>query len=49
MRFWHEYHFGVAPKEFLRTTPKSDLLFSKACDGWTWLTDKSRFKQKHKT
>lgn len=46
VRFWHEYHFGVAPKEFLRTTPKSDLVLSKACSyTYTWLADKGCFKR----
>ena len=46
VRFWHEYHFGVAPKEFLRSTPKSELVQSKACFyKYTWLTDKGCFKR----
>jgi hypothetical protein len=45
VRFWHEYHFGVAPKRFLRDTPKSELSFSKACSyKYTWLADENRFK-----
>lgn len=46
VRFWHEYHFGVAPKEFLRSTPKSDLIFSKACDyHYSWVDSENRIKR----
>jgi len=46
VRFWHEYHFGEAPKEFRYSTPKSDLVFSKACFwAYSWLTAKGCFKR----
>jgi hypothetical protein len=46
VRFWHQYHFGEAPKEFRYSTRREDLVFSQACSyQYTWLADKNRFKR----
>ncbi len=46
VRYWHEYHFGVAPKEFLRETKKEDLVRSKTMQyRYKWMVAEQRLKR----
>ena len=43
--YWHKYHFGVAPKEFLRETAKATLIRSKAME-YAYSVEEGRIKRR---